>query len=147
MQSRIRIRYAKKGNIGNNDVSCLICRLDSRGFAPQVAIIIMQKGRTASRRVCCNDGVGRGSQLNGSLHGLSIHSRTLSGLAISRENRFHFGSCRASRVTSVSRFSGADNERDQNTLSDLFSANVFTNRFFMQIPISRGELMSANKLR
>lgn len=39
----------------------------------------------------------------------------------------------------VSRFFGIDNERDQHTLSDLFSANASTNRFLMQISISRKE--------
>lgn len=58
---------------------------------------------TESWRVLQRRSRARRSRLNGSLHGLSIHSRTTSGtlsrLAISRENRFHSGSCRASRVT------------------------------------------------
>lgn len=141
----------KKGNVGNNDVSCLICRLDSRGFALQMAIIIMRRDergestcvlqrrnrarltaeRLAARSVDTLTNDGRNVIGTSDLSGKSIPLWSLSYFA--RHN--------------VSRFSEADNERDQNTLSDLFSASVFANRFLMQIPISRGELMSANKLR
>lgn len=138
---RMRMRCAKKATLGITMSYAWFVVWIFAGFAPQVAIIIMQ--RDELRVVCCNgwSRVRRSAERlaarpvdtftndeqnvigTSDLSGKSIPPWSLSRLA--RHN--------------VSRFFGADNERDQNTLSDLFSANAFTNRFLMQIPISRGE--------
>lgn len=142
----------KKQDVGNSDVSRLICRPDS----PQVRS--PSGGSRNAEGTNCESTCVLQRRSRARLAAERLAARPVDTFANDERNVIGIGDLSGKSIPlwflsrlaphNVSRFSGADNERDQNTLSDLFSANVFTNKFLMQIPISpRGELTSANKLR